>query len=410
MLFRLTSSILILIIVVGAVVQGVAETFRGVLLLQLHAARLITDFSVVAGPGAAMVNAALVAGIGLVLLRVNRIQMSGPAFSIVFTMLGFGLFGKTPLNILPIILGVFISARLAGKKFNQYILIALFGTALAPVVSTIAVELSLGVLAWPLAVTGGIAVGVLLPPAAMAMLRMHQGYSLYNVGLTSGFVGLFVASILIAGGVELQGLREWNGDPGVMLVLLIPALSVILIAAGVVRHGRSALTDFVKISELTGRLPSDFMDMVSAPGALVNMGALGLLSWGYVLAVGAPLNGPVIGGILTVVGFGAFGKHPRNCFPVVIGILAATLLFGANPAAPGPILALLFGTTLAPLAGSFGFGVGFIAGFLHFVIVMRSGGWHSGLALYNNGFAGGLTATLVASVMEWHHQSERRAK
>ncbi|HKK49833.1 MAG TPA: DUF1576 domain-containing protein [Alkalispirochaeta sp.] len=41
---------------------------------------------------------------------------------------------------------------------------------------------------------------------------------------------------------------------------------------------------------------------------------------------------------------------------------------------------------------------------------MRSGGWHGGLALYNNGFAGGLTATLVASVMEWHHQAERRPK
>ncbi|HKK49047.1 MAG TPA: DUF1576 domain-containing protein, partial [Alkalispirochaeta sp.] len=192
MLFRLTSFILGLIVVAGIAAQGVAGTLQGVLFLQIHPARLITDFSVVAGAGSAMVNAALVAAIGLFLIRLNRIQMSGPAIAVVFTMLGFGLFGKTPVNILPIITGVFISARLGGKPFNQYILIALFGTALAPVVSTVAVEFSLGALAWPLAVMIGIAVGILLPPAAMAMLRMHQGYSLYNVGLTSGFVGLFV--------------------------------------------------------------------------------------------------------------------------------------------------------------------------------------------------------------------------
>ncbi|MEX2442544.1 MAG: DUF1576 domain-containing protein [Alkalispirochaeta sp.] len=411
MLYWLTWSILVLIIAVGLTAQGVVETLRGVLILQLHPARLITDYSVVAGPGAAMVNAALVAAIGLFLLRVNRIQMSGPALSVVYTMLGFGLFGKTPLTILPIILGVFVSARLAGKHFNQYILIALFGTALAPVVSAIAVELSLpGALSWPLAVAGGVTVGIFLPPAAMAMLRMHQGYSLYNVGMTSGFIGLFVASVMIAGGVELGSVLIWNTDPTLELRLFIPLLSVVLIAAGVIRGGKSSITDFREISRRTGRLPSDFMDMVSSEGALVNMGVLGLTSWLYVVVVGAPLNGPVLGGILTVVGFGAFGKHPRNCFPVVVGIFAATLLFGADPAAPGPILALLFGTTLAPIAGSFGAVIGCVAGFLHFVIVMRSGGWHAGLALYNNGFAGGLTATLVASVMEWHHQSERRSK
>jgi hypothetical protein len=135
-------TILVGIIVVGATVQGPAETLRGVLALQLHPARLITDFTAVAGAGAAMANAALVALIGLVVLKINGIQISGPATAVVFTMLGFGLFGKTPINILPIIAGVYVSARVAGKPFAQYILIALFGPALAPMVSTLAVELA----------------------------------------------------------------------------------------------------------------------------------------------------------------------------------------------------------------------------------------------------------------------------
>ena len=407
-LYRMTWVILLAIIAVGFLVQGPVPTIVGLWELQLHPARLINDFTAIAGTGATMVNAALVAAIGLSLLRINRIRISGPALAAVFTMLGFGLFGKTPVNVIPLIVGVFVAARIAGKKFNQYILIALFGTALGPVVSTIAVELSgASAFTWPAAVGAGIALGILLPPAAMVMLRFHQGYNLYNIGLTSGFLALFVSSFLFAGGATLEGTLIWNDRPDLALRLLIPLISGVLVAAGLVDNPRTAFADLRRILKLSGRLPSDFMTLVSPSGTLLNMGLLGLAGWVYVLAVGAPLNGPVLGGIFTVIGFGAFGKHLKNCLPVVVGVLAATLLFGVDPTSPGAILALLFGTTLAPIAGEFGMTLGFVAGVLHFTIVMRSGAWHAGMTLYNNGFAGGLTATLLAAVTEWYHQADR---
>ncbi|MFP4565838.1 MAG: DUF1576 domain-containing protein [Spirochaetaceae bacterium] len=407
-LYRLTWVILLAIIAVGFLVQGPARTAVGLWELQLHPARLINDFTAVAGTGATMVNAALVAAIGLSLLKINRIRISGPAIAAVYTMLGFGLFGKTPVNVLPIIVGVFVAARIAGKKFDQYILIALFGTALAPVVSTIAVEVvGASAYSWPAAVAAGIALGILLPAAAMVMLRLHQGYNLYNIGLTSGFLALFASSVLLAGGATLEGTLIWNDRPDIVLRLFVPVISAVLVWAGLVDGSRTAIVDLRRILKLSGRLPSDFMDLVSPHGSLLNMGLLGFASWLYVLAVGAPLNGPVLGGIFTVVGFGAFGKHLKNCLPVVVGVLAATLVFRVDPTAPGAILALLFGTTLAPLAGEFGPTLGFVAGVLHFTIVMRSGAWHAGIALYNNGFAGGLTATLLAAVTEWYHQSDR---
>jgi hypothetical protein len=40
----------------------------------------------------------------------------------------------------------------------------------------------------------------------------------------------------------------------------------------------------------------------------------------YVLAVGGELSGPVIGGIFYVVGFGAFGKHVKNVWPILAGV------------------------------------------------------------------------------------------
>ncbi len=387
----------------GMAVQGAASTLRGVWDLQGHPARLLNDFTLAGGEGAAVVNAVLVAAIGLALVRINRIKLSGPTVAAVFTMLGFGLFGKTPLNVAPIILGVYVAARIAGKKFGEYILIALFGTALGPLVSLVAVELGLpGWFAIVAASAAGVAAGVLLPAVSVVMLRMHQGYNLYNIGLTSGFLALFAAGLAFARSSQLPGGGLWNESPSVFLVLLVPALSIVMIASGLALGGRKALGDFARILRLPGRLPSDFMDMTSPAGSLFNMGVMALACWAYVLAVRGDFNGPVLGGIFTVIGFAAFGKHPRNSWPVVAGIIIGALAFGRTLDAPAVILAALFGTTLAPVAGQFGIGAGLAAGVLHLVTVERSGAWHAGIDLYNNGFAGGLTATLVVGVIEWY--------
>ena len=64
-------------------------------------------------------------------------------------------------------------------------------------------------------------------------------------------------------------------------------------------------------------------------------------------------------------------------------------------AEPGPLLAALFCTTLAPLAGKFGFWAGLIAGALHLPMVMHVGSLHGYMSLYNNGFAGGLAMLII---------------
>jgi hypothetical protein len=392
----------------GIVLQGPAGALRGLGELQVHPGRLLVDFTAAAGEGAALLNAALAAAIGLALVRLAGVRLSGPTVAAVFTILGFGLFGKTPVNILPIVLGVFLSAKLAGKRFAEYLLIALFGTSLGPLVTMLAFEVGAPpIVDMLIAVGGGIAAGMLLPPLAMTMLRLHQGYSLYNIGLTAGFLGLPVAAVVSAsadalgiGALEMGSM--WSQHPSLALTLLVPSLCLLLIAAGTALGPREAWAGLARIVRLSGRLPSDFMSVAGVPAALVNMGIMGTAAWVYVLAVGGPCNGPVLGGILTVMGFSAFGKHPGNTWAVLIGVVAATLVFGKPLASPGPLLAVLFGTTLAPLAGEFGPVAGFAAGFLHLAMVERTGAWHLGLNLYNNGFAGGITATLLLAVIEWY--------
>ena len=43
---------------------------------------------------------------------------------------------------------------------------------------------------------------------------------------------------------------------------------------------------------------------------LVNMALSGIVGMTYILLVGGDLNGPVVGALLSIVGFAAFGKHP----------------------------------------------------------------------------------------------------
>jgi hypothetical protein len=69
------------------------------------------------------------------------------------------------------------------------------------------------------------------------------------------------------------------------------------------------------------------------------MGVCGVIGIAYILAVGGDLNGPVIGAIFTVVGFAAFGKHPRNIVPIMLGVFLGSLAKPWNVDDPSILLA-----------------------------------------------------------------------
>jgi hypothetical protein len=398
-----------LFLIFGMLADGPAAALDGFWRLQGSPARLLSDYTALQGAGAALFNAAAVGIIGWIYVLLNGIKLSGPTIAAIFTMIGFALFGKTPLNCIPIMAGVSLSALIVKKKPREYLLIGMFGTALGPLVSFVAFEMGLApALALPVSLVVGLATGILLPPLAIAMLHLHQGYNLYNVGLTAGFIGLFAASLPSAGGKSIASISSWGTAANPWLFLLIPILSLTAIGMAFICCGKKSWKEFLSILKLPGRLPSDFCELSGPGGALVNIGVLGLAYSAYVAIVGAPFNGPVIGGLMTLMGFGFFGKHPKNVLPVFLGLLAAALLFGKGLSESWVILAFLFGTALAPIAGEFGLVIGMLAGFLHLVLVERSGTWHGGMNLYNNGFAGGLTATLIVSVIEWYRTSTER--
>ncbi|MBE0601541.1 MAG: DUF1576 domain-containing protein, partial [Firmicutes bacterium] len=74
------------------------------------------------------------------------------------------------------------------------------------------------------------------------------------------------------------------------------------------------------------------------------------------------------------------------------------------------IIAALFGTTLAPIAGRYGVFAGIIAGFLHMSLVTNVGFLHAGMNLYNNGFSGGFVAALLYPLLDTAAQLRQARK
>ena len=132
----------------------------------------------------------------------------------------------------------------------------------------------------------------------------------------------------------------------------------------------------------------------------MNMGVVGAVCVTYIIAIGGDLSGPVVGGILTVFGFSAFGVHVKNYVPVLFGVFLATGFIKYDATNPSLQLAAMFCAGVSPIAGQFGVIAGITAGIIQACIVLCTGEMYAGLNLYNNGFAAGLVAILMLPVLE----------
>jgi len=396
---RIVAAFAAAFVVFGFVVDGPQQVLHGLFEIVTTRDALLTDYFGVGGIGAACVNAGLLTLCAAFVYHRSAAKMTGAAVACLFLVLGFGLFGKNLLNVWSIVLGVYLYARFRGEPFSTHLNTAFFGAALAPVFSEILFSTALALeVRVPLAVTTGLVIGFMLPPAAAQLFKAHMGFSLYNLGFTAGIVGTLVVALYKSYGFVPDPVMIWTTGNNQLLAGFLAVLFASMAAIGYYLD-RSLPSGLRRIMQSTGQAPTDFIASAGFGPTLANMAMTGAIGTAYVLLVGGDLNGPVIGAILTIVGFSAFGKHPRNIVPIMLGVFLGSLAKPWAIADPSIVLAALFGTTLAPIAGRFGWHWGVVAGLMHSSAALSVGSLHAGLNLYNNGFAAGIVAAVLVPVI-----------
>lgn len=368
--------------------------FHGLWTILSHEDVLITDYVSLCGIGPAFVNAGLVTLITVAIFYLVGETPNGSTLITISLMAGFSLFGKNILNIWPILLGTTLYALWRKEPLSKYVNVAMLGTSLAPMVSFMGCDVA----PWVGAVVG-VLIGFLIAPVSEYAFRIQNGMNLYSTGFACGLVAMIFVPIFKALGLSPASHLMWSTGNNVKFAVFLSLLCAVLIIAGLVPNPKATLGGYWRLLHTSGRAPSDYLRVFGHGPVLVNMGVNGLFAMAYILVTGGDLNGPTLGGIFTIIGFSAYGKHLFNIAPVMIGVLLGSTFLHVSANNESLQLASLFGTALAPFSGVFGWPFGVVAGLIHSAVVLQAGLPLEGMNLYNNGFSAGLVALVLYPVI-----------
>ncbi|MDV4151492.1 DUF1576 domain-containing protein [Clostridium sp. AL.422] len=149
-----------------------------------HPGRLVSDFYILFG-NTCYFNMGILCLLSTILVLALNSNLNGPTIAGIFTIVGFGAFGKHIKNITPIIIGAILGALFHINPVNSpsLILSILFSTALAPIAGKFGYKV-------------GILAGFLHVNMVTNIGYLHGGLNLYNNGLAAGFVAMILIPII----------------------------------------------------------------------------------------------------------------------------------------------------------------------------------------------------------------------
>ncbi len=385
--------------VLAPIFSSPKEIFEGFFKIMVADNMLITDYFSLAGFGAALANVSIVTLITLVLMYKCHIPLNGTGILTIGLMSGFSFFGKNVFNMWFILLGTWLYARWSKQPFSKFLLISLFSTSLSPLISHLFFyQKTLYLPNMLLSLFCGVLIGFVMPMMGPYAAYLLNEMTLYTSGFSVGLLCLVIVPILKSYGYLFNPVTVWTSGNNIPIGLMLGAFCCFLIYMGWRKEGMQAVRNYFNLLKRSGVSSQDFTDLDGMGAVLINMGVNGLIGTLYIILIKGHLNGPTIGGILTIIGFSAKGKHAANILPIMIGVALGGITKQWSPSSPPAQLAALFGTTLAPISGAFGPIAGVIAGFIHSSVVQHAGMGYSGINLYNNGFAGGIVSIVVYPV------------
>lgn len=387
-----------IMIVFGILIDGFSPILSGLKEILLISDILITDYIKIGGIGAAFVNSGIVTLITIFLMRYYKLPITGYTYAIIGLMSGFSLFGKNFINIWLIVLGTYLYSKYKKESFANYLNISLLSTALSPLVSSLYLSGEKHIKNIFFSTLLGIIIGFVMPPLSKYTATLHKGFNHYNSGFASGLLALIIVPIMKSYGLQIIPSLHWSTGNNLYLGLFVYSICILIIVVAFV-YEKNPLKEYFNLLKSSGQAPCDFVSRYGLSAIYLNIGINGILATSYILLIGGDLNGPTLGGIITIMGFSAYGKHIRNSIPIVFGVYIGAITKQWSLADPSIQIAALFSTTLAPIAGQYGILAGIIAGFIHSSVVLHAGIAYEGVNLYNNGFAGGIVAIVLLPIL-----------
>ncbi|MGI6608493.1 MAG: DUF1576 domain-containing protein [Erysipelotrichaceae bacterium] len=390
----------ILMLSAGLIMGFSLELIKQLCTLIISPCLLFTDYFAISSIGSSLINSGLLMFLVIYIAEKSNAEVNGLLIASVFIVGGFALFGKNLYNVISIYAGVYLYSLFKKETFSKHVTTANFGMSLAPLVSQVTFYMNLQpVIAFVSANIIGLIIGLILPSLSKSFTVFHKGFNIYNGGFTSGVIGMIFISLFRLTGYDFSTVRKFAEKTDARLVIFLIIYFSSMMIVGYI-SGKKPLKEYGRIFSYSGEPGTDFVKLEGFAAALLNMGFMGISAMLFALLFKAPFNGPVTGAILTVVGFSALSKHLLNTIPVVAGVVLAYLFADRSMSDTVCMINALFSTTLAPIAGYYGFSSGILAGYLHASLVGNLLYLHGSMNLYNNGFSGGIIAAILVPLLE----------
>ena len=405
-------------LIAAVIMPDRSAMFTGLWKILSQPSKVSTNYFAVGGYAATFLNMGLVALASLLLFVVCKGTPNNVSTLAFILTLGFGSWGINILNIWPTILGVVIYALVKKEKLGGLVNAMLFSTGIAPIITDLLIRyphaevVGFNLAGLGIALFVGICIGFFLPAGLAHSPAVHKGFDLYSAALPIGMTAFFLnATLYKTLGVALPA------APAAETLQVASQMTVNIFCCVV--FGLCILFAF-----LLGCKPKDYWRLLSDPALvnnfsstygnatfLMNLGVYGLFILGYYNLIGATFNGVTFGVIFCMRACCNSGSHPGNVWPIMLGYLVASTVFGwLAPLVGGNftlpvnaqaiVVGLCYANGLSPIADKYGWRYGFIAAIMHYLLVTSVPNLHGGFCLYNGGFTAALICLILVPELE----------
>ena len=383
-----------------------------------QSSKLTCSYFAIGGYAATFLNMGLVGMICLLLFVVFKGTPNNASTLAFILTLGFGSWGINILNIWPTVFGVMLYGLVKKEKFGGLVNAMLFSTGIAPLITDLMIRyphaevvgFNLPGIAMSLFI--GAIIGFFLPAGLANSPKVHKGFDLYSAALPIGMTAFFLNATLF----KTMGVALPAGADGAQLQ--VASQSTVNIFC-LILFGLCVVFAFA-----LGCKPRDYWQLLKDPNLvtnfsstygnatfLMNVGIFGLFILAYYNAIGATFNGVTFGIIFCMLSTCNSGSHPGNVWPIMLGYVVASAVFGWLSALAGGTftlainaqaicVGLCYANGLSPISDKYGWKYGFVAAVMHYLLVTSVPNLHGGFCLYNGGFTAALICIILIPELE----------